>query len=61
MDVEETKCGEKQDVYVWVIAHTPMAPCNFKEVHGEAHNHISVGDYHQQLNYIKVGKVRTSS
>jgi hypothetical protein len=55
------KIGEKHDIYVWTIKHTPTAPCNLKAVHGEAHRHMSVEDYHQQLNYIKTGKMRTSS
>jgi hypothetical protein len=46
MDVEERKQGEKQDVYVWTITHTPMASCNFSDVHGEAQRHIKVEDHH---------------
>jgi len=61
MDVEEKKWGEKQDVWVWTITHTPMAPCNLKDVHGEAHGHIKVEVYRQQLTCIKTGKMRTSS
>jgi len=56
-----TKIGEKHDIYVWTITHTQTAPCNLKDVHGEAHRHIDVEDYNQQLNYIKTGKMRTSS
>jgi len=54
------KIGEKQDVYVWTITHSPTAPCNLKDVQGQAHRHINV-EYYQQLNYVKVGKMRTSS
>jgi len=61
VDVEERKWGEKQDVYVWTITHTLMAPCNLKDVHGKAHRHINVEDYHQQVNCIKTGKMRTGS
>jgi hypothetical protein len=49
------KNWRKQHVYVRTITHTATAPCNLKDGHGEAHRHINVEDYHQQVNYIKIG------